>query len=306
MTGKFLDGEIKAQDFNSHSEGIIKSLKDMGYRISQYDMYSSPHAATDYWMSPHLIEKELNRKTNVLKLADLSILVAAPNFLQNECFENGKGVASRLILLITKLPNWNDRNPVVSLSMIEKLIGDESSRSSKGEYVYAHFMIPHPPYVFDENCNFIGKQSNNIQTKIGKVNLIKQNCCAANQMVKILKHLKKERKFESSLIIIQADHGELKRTNALLLVKKPGSPDFPLKTSQYFTHFLDVAPTILDAAGFESDHLNGRSLLSSELSDRRDLPMGIGLSKSKEFLHYTWRDGVVIKKNPSIIRTDID
>ena len=53
----------------------------------------------------------------------------------------------------------------------------------------------------------------------------------------------------NSLVIIQSDHGTVRKARPLVMVRYPGAPDRELQTASHLVELLDITPTILDALG---------------------------------------------------------
>lgn len=133
------------------------------------------------------------------------------------------------------------------------VLEQEKDLPPAGRYTFFHFLIPHPPYVLGEDCSY---DRPGVQT-----GPVAQSACATRLAVAFIQRLKELRRFDDSLIVIHADHGDYFDVSgenltpreeislkALLLVKPIGSRS-PFAVSDAPSSLLDVAPTILDATG---------------------------------------------------------
>lgn len=134
-------------------------------------------------------------------------------------------------------------------------------------YHYLHIVLPHPPFVTDSlgNCaeRVLEPTKENYKIQAKTVLL---------EVINFLNKLKQIGLYDSSVIILQADHGIefpvimldepskgkvglnspspslVGRATALLTVKMPNSHD-QIRISNAQTSTLDIAPTIMDIAG---------------------------------------------------------
>lgn len=307
MTGTFLEGPLVPADFNKHSDGLIQTLSTSGYRTSQYSMFADQQYSAGYRVSSADIEGQFREVANLVKLLDLSLMVAAPNFLQDESFSGGFGLVSRLLRSRAPvLADWQSRGPIISLMMVNRFLEEEPARQSTGEYVLIHVLLPHAPYALDAECRYIGRQSQMIATEFGKANLQQQTGCAIRKMGEVVERLEGLGRLDPSLVIFHSDHGEVDRIRSLLMVKGPQAErSEPLVVSSDFTHLLDLAPTILDGAGIGSTRMTGTSVLRGKVPSNRMVPLAIGLSKTVSLRYYTVSEGEVVRENDPILRKDL-
>jgi hypothetical protein len=150
------------------------------------------------------------------------------------------------------LPNSQAAASVLGARMS---VTEESQRPARGQYVLVHLLLPHPPFVMSADC----------AAHRPALDPVEQARCTNLLMTEFLRELKRLGRFESSLIVIQGDHGGEYRfeggqpvkesgtrrsLQSLLLVKRSGVGDAePLRRITRPVSLLDVAPTILTAAG---------------------------------------------------------
>ena len=166
--------------------------------------------------------------------------------------------------------------PVASRDTLRDFIRNEHLRSSTGRYVVMHLILPHWPHVMDADCNLMADTT--------KPNTIGQNQCAGTLMRELVQELKRLGRFDASMILFHSDHGAgfafngsnfvwtgdvgmgealaSWRSRAALVYKPMGVSDGgTLKTVPTNVTILDVAPTILAAAGIPAlPGMEGRDL----------------------------------------------
>lgn len=145
-----------------------------------------------------------------------------------------------------------DSAPVASAMSFETLIENERALPDTGRYTFVHLLLPHSPYVVDEDCAYDGMRSEAP---------FAQTLCTLGLVTNYLDELASLDRFERSLIVIHGDHGApyrvhkgaLRRSRARsletpLFIKAPGRARGRLERCELETSLLDVAPTILDIA----------------------------------------------------------
>lgn len=193
---------------------------------------------------------------------------------------------------IEQLGNQNllpDAAPLISYVSFKKYLAAEKYLSKSNRYTFIHLIIPHFPNIFHADCS-CGEPLGN--GDLPKTTALEQSECATKMILDFLACLKELNRYDSSMIIINADHGsryELSnneliniehkglfspewsraRSRALLLVKPPVNRNSfaEFKVSHAETTLLDIAPTILDSVGIHTDfNFSGISLTDPEFA----------------------------------------
>jgi hypothetical protein len=156
-----------------------------------------------------------------------------------------------------------DTAPPRAVEAFEAFLDREPSQAGSGRYSLVHVLLPHFPYVLDEDC------SHREGEETGPV---AQATCAMDLVDRLVAELKELGRFDDSTIIVQGDHGarfgvedgslvplkeevfgepySAARSRALLLVKPAGTTDAqPFAEDDYPAMLTDVVPTILDSVG---------------------------------------------------------
>lgn len=284
FTGRvFEGGSFRAFQAEARGGGYRTELAEAGYQVSLY----TPDRNRFWWLDAADIPTTAQ---------DLSRATHDPagwrSLLQTGLIEASPPGVRRLMLLGTRrLWRWSDYNSYKqSLPLFERFLADEASRPARGQYVYFHLMVPHPPYRYGPHCE---------RAKIG---YLAQSGCAVTMMRRAVEALRKQGKLQNALVILQGDHGFhaeesdlpprrenmpaevrqklldindsfspdaiVRRTRALLLIHRPGAPLVALKTSGLKTQMIDIAPTVGEVAAVKSAGWIGRSVFTSDAEAR--------------------------------------
>lgn len=341
MTGTFYKEGSMAQWAKRRlrtGAGVTGELHQAGFEVWNYvpNLYHvvrwASHAATNLGMMA-----EGDPLVLVANFADLWLVRAVPNFLQDEVYFKGKGLFSRMVpvlgpLLWARPPaaaGEQESRLFYSVQLARRLIQEEKLRPARGQYVYAHIYLPHPPFVLNEECEYAPQADSfqkpsdfsfvtTISTDEVTQAFYRQSGCANKLMVEFIRELKRLGRYEKSAIIFHSDHTrtfekiwrnadhtannrepqsaiELDNTaRALLLIKPPGRAGVPLEISERPTQLVDLPATIYDMEGITPSVLpeEGQSVLA------RDFPLD---RESHLFLGYTqiddWRRRITLGKD---------
>lgn len=170
-----------------------------------------------------------------------------------------------------------------SVLSLRRYLADESTWASNApRYVFIHMIVPHEPIALDEDCS---------ESESEDLTIEGQARCAVNLLIELVETLKREGRFDDSLIIAHGDHGsryarhgrtlvpigsetrqdwQEARSRPLLLVKPAGgNASMPLCEDPRPADLYDIYPTILAAAGLERGKFAiGSSLTQAAPADR--------------------------------------
>lgn len=313
-------------------DSVFSRLHGAGYRISQY-MAQWRYEGDAYTVEPQDLWENAENK---YLFWDMVLLRAAPNALQQELFEGGRGLISREFEQIAALAHgrgaWsrvlskglsfvskdadkafalsygNYHGGIDAVALLNKMVADESMRPNAGQYVFAHVLLPHGPFNIDRD----------LQVRGVKTSAHEQSLASVRAMNNLIDALKAQGKYKDALIIFQGDHGPSKETDeplergfkkdirTLLLVKPAGAAGAPLKVSDAPTQLLDVAPTIYAQTGVTPPaNLRGLPLFSADLPAVRDFEIFTFLQPfnddTQELLHYTYTTSGQWEQHPNIL-----
>jgi len=265
----FTGGDFDAFQRQAREGGVRAALKAQGYQVTIYSPDRNRFwyfAGDDNVITNQDLARAKFDPSGAISLAQMSIVTCLPSLFRKPA----------LSLLRFIVPDSGYRKyKRYSVDLIDRFLADEVNRSKKGQYVYVHILLPHPPYRYDEYCKLQHKGPT-YQT---------QARCAVLLMTRIARQLRSLDHFNQSLILFHADHGfdrarsgldsgeanlpasvsaaivrsgeqftpqeAIERSQALLLVKPAGVARHPLTVSDAPTQLVDVAATIADAAGLK-------------------------------------------------------
>ncbi|RMD86862.1 MAG: hypothetical protein D6808_02480 [Candidatus Dadabacteria bacterium] len=204
-------GVTLSQWKHSYKEkGLWKDLSGLGYEITAY----TPRASWDNRYLSHFysLDSVLSREKAIATLyyrdfVRLWFARIMPNFLTTEALRYGDKLGLKVLNALNSKVSFPDsvasgREPYSSVLMLKEITKNEASRPPHGQYLYAHAVIPHGPYIFDKNCTY-RKDLWQSATKsyYGQVE------CAFSLVERFLLKLKELGRYDSSIIVIHADTG---------------------------------------------------------------------------------------------------
>jgi hypothetical protein len=307
---------------SSRREGIDKFLATAGFRISNYNENANwIHESANYsFTNDDAIQDFRKLSSRVYLLFDFWFLRLLPNAIHPIYYKDGRGPFTSFLsnkfagVDFVPLPLGENERTVASMLLMKQLIEDEASRKSVGEYVYMHSYITHGPYVLDADCQWTSSEihpdflverplSDDVATPDDY--FVPQAACALNLLQQFVSELKRLDRYDSSLIIVHADHGTwevgspnmkvmdgsaqvlvdnprgvppeyvINQSNALLLVKYPNVQQSELVNSDQRTSLLDIFPAILNYINsLEMDSSPAFILLSQNKESERIFIMG--------------------------------
>lgn len=213
-------------------------------------------------------------------VADIWLLRIVPTFLRSAVFSGGEGLITAMRIWPGSRP-WGDTRCYRSLRQFEQIEQEESARGSRGEFVFAHIYFPHSPYQLMRDGRYSRWDSNRLE----------QSYLTVNVMARFIEQLKREGKYDESLIIVQSDHGVGGRppaeiaerdsvvrmsaevgtkiaetdvggregdyveykSHALLLVKPPHAEHVKTRRIDQLAQLIDVHPLIIKSISSPSD-----------------------------------------------------
>jgi hypothetical protein len=240
--------------FNS-KYSLLGVVSDSGYKTSAY-----LHQELDF--SPNLFEEvHLHHEFSTERpWADKAFLwvwlyTYSPRFI------SAYFLGSKITGQIQTKTLSPDNYPINSLDVFRYFLANEQHEAATGRYIFLHLILPHPPYMLDDDCSI----NNNGRAKA-------QFICANKLIVQLVRELKRLDRFYDSMIIFHADHGDdlvirgedlhsidadrldttynRLRSKALLLVKPFGDHgEHELLIDDTRTTLMDILPTIAEGLG---------------------------------------------------------
>ncbi len=290
MTASLFDGRsLQGWQDRALDSGLVEKLYQSGYTIWFYPVgLRYVHKRAGHVRPP---DEKAWLNTNFLRVCVIRI---APNPIRQETNSILRDMAGAWREEEERSPERDAGGPAAResapgvgrcCSSMADLLRDETSRPAQGQYVYFHIMLPHPPLLYDCQCN-----------PSSRATYEDNACCAARLMAEFIQRLKDLGRFEDSLIILQSDHGWqlegnecvgadsgdippevartvtastngaltpkefLDRTHPLLLVKPPHARDRSLILSSVPAQLSDIPATVCDLESISGGFPRGRNL----------------------------------------------
>jgi hypothetical protein len=320
LSGRAYKNDIPIDDYLTacfKGDNIYHHLYDNGYDVDlingALDYDAGEHTNKYFIDSPYGVTKRLHTKTNALMLLDLSLFRVAPHYLKKRIYNDQNWFVRRHFIPNYKnLEHGDDIEPRLTLKAVSHrafLIDMTNRMTAERErpvYKFIHLLESHVPSVFNEDCSFSG----GVLPTDWK-NIFIQKRCALNNFISFLDKLKELGIYDSSLIIVNADHGNLKGplrlkgrmphrhtnlslmgvTMSLLAVKPPGDKG-PLKLSNAQVELADIPATISSILGLKGS-FGGRSVFSVSEDETRERRFYFRVKKEKNY--YERIDEFIIK-----------
>lgn len=223
---------------------------------------------------------------------DLALFRILPHFLKIYIYNNQKWFISQLV--VSK--DFFQFSYFLHTHFLNIFSHSMSVERKSPVYKYIHVMNTHNPMVVDNNCAYSG-----VATRMNRATLTMQSKCTLDTLSVLLNRMKDLDIYDSTLIIIHADHGgwvpnyrqgpppTLFSTNIeapqwvaslaspLLAIKKPyDMADFRVSDKQ--ASLLDIPATISDIMGWDSS-FNWQALEKMDLE----------ISRKRIFRFYEWQ-----------------
>jgi len=315
LTGKFYHSGDLREWRRSWAEGLFRQLSEIRFGIWMYAPmreWQQNNPYVDVFRSNLGVYSERFGASEGEFYEFLSVWLTslAPNMLTNEVIPVADNVADRLFTLLTSAGepvrerfegdgSGTDAPPlktgfhgVASVLLLEQVTLDEPVRGPSCQYVYAHALLPHDPFVVDGRCRYVGKWRSRPEKVGGKEAYLQQAECGLRKVIGFLRVLKRLDRYDAATIVLHGDHGAtvrfrtstdtsgakvlgrpragiLARAQALLMIKRPHA-QHRLDVVKAPTQLVDIYPTIFDVLGLELQptEVHGRSVYASAASPR--------------------------------------
>lgn len=294
MTGEEYDNSLPIRQFifrEVKEKSIPSMFADAGYQVDLATLPAiCPALTVNNCMSlPQLTANDPRElaKAEASRLLDVALFRASPQPLKKVIYnENNWFLQSATQPLALSL----HQGAAVALPEIFERRADISA--AKPGMKFFHLPLPHRPVRLDENCRRPERRQKN-----GKMRAIKftdQAGCALKLTNRIFNKLRELNIYDSSYIVVLADHGVslksdlLKKARGfpqpgyaapLLMLKPPGSRA-PFAASEAYASLADLPATFADWFGFPVK-FKGESILKLNPQQPRE----------RIFRHYKWEKG---------------
>jgi len=303
----FLSGQIYKNDIPmrrfldrvNRGKMIFNVLYDSGYEtdIVTYPRFikGTRHSHQYQIAIPYGGTRQQNVRSHSALMLDLVLFRHAPHFLKKYIYNNQTWLVQRVFT-----PKNNTLNLAYfsHTAFLDDMIEHPSVKRDKPVYKYIHLMTPHFPMVVNKDCVYAGKIPST------RANIKIQAKCALDHFIKLMNKLRNRGLYDSSLIILQSDHGlgqKIEMMNmesagdgvnfignmslpaiagsalALMAVKPPHSKD-NFKISKAQVSLTDIPATIGSVLNLD-EKFDGRPVFGVDPNEVRE----------RRFYYHEWR-----------------
>jgi len=207
----FLSGRIYKNDMPmrrfvheiNRGETIFNELYDRGYETHLVEasrfIKGSRHSQQYQIAVPYGGTKRKNTMSHSAQMLDMSLFRHAPHLLKKHIYNHQTWLFLRLL---SRKDRWLNLEYFSHAAFLDDLISHASPKGNQPVYKYIHLMTSHFPIVVDRDCQYAG------EIPATRENILIQARCVFGQVLRFLGMLKSAGIYDSSLIIIQSDHGK--------------------------------------------------------------------------------------------------
>ncbi len=275
FTGHGYDGSLPAGDYikQSLTSGLPTRLYESGFRVNLVPlipMQSALHSA--YFRTPSVFGSPVStlRRWEAAYLFDVALFRQAPHTLRRAIYDDEGWLVTRLVSLSPDQKGFQHK--AFFRDYAERI----RTTTSTPAYHFIHLLPPHPPYVTNADGSYAGGA-----LPATRENFKNEGRAVMKIFVDLLERLRSLGIYDSSLIVLQGDHGSRmspvvdavkisglpSRAVALLTVKLPGASG-PLEIARTKTTVADVPATVMTGLGLEHD-FGGDSVFSLDPDEPR-------------------------------------
>ncbi len=206
--------------------------------------------------------KKQNLKSESVLMIDLVFFRHAPHFLKRFIYNDERWLFQR---------PFSARNKRLQIryfshkAFLDDLIEHLSVKRNTPVYKYIHLMTTHFPIVVNKDCEYAGK------IPVTAENIKNQAKCCLDNFIKFIDKLKKKGIYDSSLIILQADHGHGRKIK-MMNGGSPGNED----ESHNDRDLSEIAGSALALMAIKPPHSKGNMQTSRAQVSLTDIPATIG------------------------------
>ncbi len=146
------------------------------------------------------INPELSQKIVGTQLIDYALFRTLPDTFKPLVLNQGKWLLSSHLAKQVKQPSTHSEK---GMQMLELFTNNSRIVDSKPQFKILHFLLPHPEYVYDQNCEKDNLKPN--QTE--RYYMVQQSTCTLKKLALFFNQLKKLNVYNQSMIVVTSDHG---------------------------------------------------------------------------------------------------
>ncbi|MBX7143337.1 MAG: sulfatase-like hydrolase/transferase [Oligoflexia bacterium] len=291
LTGKQYDNSLPLRKFWQsvlQEESLPMRAIAQGYQAA---LVTLPQLCARTKLPCYSLNKVLSKDTSHMELRDLMELLdvalfrVSPQPVKVQLYANERWFLQRYFIR-----SGTPRALFDSFHVGEGFARAIGNTATQPTFKFIHLLLPHPPFRFSPSCGPV--------TRVGASErelYEDQAICTLHIIGEIFEEMKKHSVFDSSMILVVADHGHslhympfkrpsgfpiLEQAMPLLLVKAPhASLTSPLSISQAPVSTVDVARSIAETMGIEGS-FPGENIF--KLSERDE--------RTRTYRSYGWQD----------------
>jgi len=175
-------GDVHPLHQMMENNALMRYLESMGYKYIHFGS----------WWGPTALNRYANENVNILSLSEFSDALYQRSIIYPIM------TSYNIPLFNNRLDNW--KRVIFQFKKLEEI-----PEQKEPTFVFAHFLITHPPYVFDDNGDYLTEeQVNSMDEKTVYIKAVEFNNTKIKEMVDAILNKTTEPK---PIIVIQADEG---------------------------------------------------------------------------------------------------
>ncbi|MDE2667093.1 MAG: sulfatase-like hydrolase/transferase [Acidobacteriota bacterium] len=278
FSGQIFDGKQLPGSYYRESvrKGFQNRLHDDGYKVNLVPLESMRDGKyTNYYRIPRVYmgSPEDVVQLSAAHLMDVALFRQLPHWARYGVYNDNNWLITPLVAGHRSVSSFQKK------AFFNDYAGNVFVGDSQPAYHFLHLIPPHPPYVTRDDGSYAGRVLPNTRE-----NYRNEARAILKLFLKLLNRLKELNLYDSSLIVLQGDHGSqippvidgetietcVPRLAALLTMKLPGSSG-ALTVSRAQTSLLDIAATIMKASGVDGG-FPGRPIFEISPREARSRP----------------------------------
>jgi hypothetical protein len=286
LSGEIYGNDEVIRDFIARiytGNTITNKLYDDGYDVdlmASLDWYGRGRYSNWFFIPiPYGGTEETHLRTNAYLVLDLTLFRFLPHLLKKAKSEYQLQIGSPIeVIEGDDLTSYEAKRHFSHKLFLQEMIENMSAVRSSPVYKFIHLQTTHYPTVLDANCNYAG-----VILDFTWENIEIQDKCSLDHFLEFLGRLKQLGIYESSLIIVHADHGYFRVPDSR---KRLNSLDYGWQVYDEFEseeHFAQVVSASASLLAIKRPYDKGKLRVSDSEVALSDLPATIStiLSGSK-------------------------
>lgn len=274
LSGETYKNHVPIQDFMRSicsANTLPNVLYDHGFKVDfavpYHWCYNGKWSVFYYIPVPYGLSKEEYDQANADSLLRFSVFRLSPHFLKMLIYKYGVGIP---MINLTKgdRQHWEAARHFAHEEFLQDLIDNMQTTRDGSVYKFIHLTTTHWPAVLDGNCKYAGRV-----LPWTWENIKMQARCGIAHFLRFLEKLRHLGIYDSSLIIVQADHGywKIPRSEMEVTVKN-AEKDIPGYFSRDPEYFAEMVCSALPLMAIKPPHRQGPLRVSSIPAALTDIP----------------------------------